>query len=193
MFFNFKNDLWNRGKIAQFGAVPSQLWRTLGWCTLILYPHPCPLSSWPHRPSYKCLMSSTKDKVVKNPQTTKNVWSNDFDFFKPNRCDECAHNRLIWRGMTHKHLVTLSLKPSCWPADNQRSAGSLVKRSVKHSVVKSVPVMSSSWRLVFSHSTNWTWSLRKPVEYSKLINFHEYNLSIYLIVGLISILVCGSV
>ena len=47
MFFNFKNDLWNRGKIAQFGAVPSQLWRTLGWCTLILYPHPCPLSSWP--------------------------------------------------------------------------------------------------------------------------------------------------
>ena len=48
LFVNTKNDLWNRGKVAQFGAVISQLSRNLARCPwLILYPYPCPLSSWP--------------------------------------------------------------------------------------------------------------------------------------------------
>ena len=59
---------------------------------------------------------------------------------------------------------TLSLKASCCPADNQRSPGSLVRRSVRHSVVKSVPVISNSCSWVFSHSTDWTCSLSKPVQ-----------------------------
>ena len=40
--------------------------------------------------------------------------------------------------------LTLSLKESCWPAESQRNAGILVSRSIRHSDVKSVPVISSS-------------------------------------------------
>lgn len=57
---------------------------------------------------------------------------------------------------------TLSLKPSCCPALSQRRAGTRVNRSVKHSDVRSVPVMSNSWSWVFSHSTACTCSLNNP-------------------------------
>jgi len=54
---------------------------------------------------------------------------------------------------------TLSLKLFNWPALRKRSPGILLNMSIRHSVDRSVAVISSSWMLDFSHSTCITYSL----------------------------------
>lgn len=58
---------------------------------------------------------------------------------------------------------TESLKPLIWPADKKRSVGILVSISIRHSVDKSVAVMSNSFNAHFSHSTCITKSDFRPI------------------------------
>jgi hypothetical protein len=56
-------------------------------------------------------------------------------------------------------VLTESLKPLSWPADKKRRLGIRVSMSIRHSVLRSVAVISSSCSDVFSHSTCITCSL----------------------------------
>lgn len=61
-------------------------------------------------------------------------------------------------------LSTESLKPLFWPADRNRKVGMRVSISMRHSVDKSVAVISSSSRPHLSHSTCITYSDFRPGE-----------------------------
>lgn len=84
-------------------------------------------------------------------------------------CYKAIAKQLNFQSIGEKSFITLSLNPSCWPALSQRRAGTRVNRSLKHSVVRSVPVISNSWSWVFSHSTAWTCSLSNPKEESGMV------------------------
>lgn len=61
-----------------------------------------------------------------------------------------------------KVKLTESLNPFIWPALRNFKQGIRVNISIRHSVDKSVAVMSSSWIDDFSHSTCMTCSLTRP-------------------------------
>ena len=71
-------------------------------------------------------------------------------------------NKIGYSRAFYLGFITLSLKLSCWPAESQRRQGMRVSKSVKHSVDKSVPVISNSCSCVFSHSIALTCSLNNP-------------------------------
>lgn len=88
------------------------------------------------------------------------------------RLSELSRSRAIrFRGLPSsiQALSTLSLKPFSWPALRKRNPGIRDSMSIRHSVVRSVPVTSSSWTLDFSHSTCITYSLWRSIYTDKSI------------------------